>query len=478
MPTMSKKLKFRSRAKDPAAKTATDGSNGSPDSTKSSPPASTPTSKAAAMSTKGQSEKPSKRSGFRGLAIGPHKRRRSPPVELPSSPSAAVVTHSVGIDRHHDNTAETRQEGRKKKAKMPSFLESSDVDTKFREITWMERNRVAFGVNSPERNKHMPEKFQHAEIRHPGMAGMDRYVNIKPWGHNRIRLNVMPAELDYVNASPIVLTSPSNPNLPPLRYIAMQGPTRQSLDFVWRMVAEQLTSPVVIVQLTNMYESNDEKCFPYFPCGQVVSPQPGTPLDTEQPYEDTQWTLNHPENAWKDGWKADLRHAETRILADGAIEQRKILFKVDGEEGERVVWHFLYTKWPDFGVPALEDLGSFFELMRLSQKYNTAGIPRIIHCSAGVGRTGTFITLEHLMRELDAGYLENYDSNGEEKPDLIFNTVNALREQRKAMVQGLPQFMFIYRVMRKLWLDKYDDVGQSNEEPSAKRLEVAEPFSD
>ncbi|KAJ2893706.1 uncharacterized protein MKZ38_008311 [Zalerion maritima] len=213
-------------------------------------------------------------------------------------------------------------------------------------------------------------------------------------------------------------------------------------------------------------------------------------------------------------------------------------------DDERVVYHFLYKKWPDFGVPQTSDLDSFLTLMRLSREYNSGDDnPRIVHCSAGVGRSGTFITLDHIIKELEAGYLENYDeswagrlsapgsnrssfvdaddaetgsstsvphsggapinssaglapptgpsagnqmtsqlaaaeavtkpppSNGL-PPDLIFETVDALRRQRKTMVQAESQYLFIYEVMRMLWRDRY---ARAEGEPASKRLE-ADPF--
>lgn len=289
-------------------------------------------------------------------------------------------------------------------------------------------------------------------------GAMDRYTNIKPWNHNRIRLEVPPNELDYVNASEIVLKSTCDPDtLPPLRYIAMQGPTQPSIGYVWRMIAEQLSSPAVIVQLTTMVENGLPKCTPYFPDGE------------EQPT----MALNE-HNAWGDDWSAQLTFDSFEELREGSIEKRKLLLQVEGEEKPRVIWHFLYRKWPDFGVPELEDIDEFFEIMRLSRECSAPSIPRIIHCSAGVGRTGTFITLEYLQRELDSGGLANWDYP-EEGPDLIFDTVDALREQRIGMVQSLPQYLFIYQVMRKLWQDKYgfDDDGA---EPAAKRLEVIGPY--
>lgn len=210
---------------------------------------------------------------------------------------------------------------------------------------------------------------------------------------------------------------------------------------------------------------------------------------------------------------------------------------------EKVVWHFLYKKWPDFGVPAFEDLDSFFQLMRLSRErsmsYQAADAdgrsnhsasqgsfssdgsnPRIVHCSAGVGRSGTFIALEHLIRELDEGafaserYYGRQDSqhangngNGHDRDhdrdanggspassaadsgspsiapdaeafDPVFETVNRLREQRRNMVQAESQFLFIYQVLRKLWQDKYGAAEADYDaaaERGAKRLEVEVP---
>ncbi|CAI4220023.1 unnamed protein product [Parascedosporium putredinis] len=336
----------------------------------------------------------------------------------------------------------------------------SNLTNKFQEITWNERKRLAFGGCVLE-NADSPRSSPSSQ---PDLRriGMDRYYNIKPWSHNRVKLLVPEGALDYVNASPIVLKSPSDSELAPFRYVAMQGPTPQSTDSVWRMVAEQLGTTAVIVQLTNMVENGAQKCFPYFPH-----------LEAEPT-----WVLNE-KDVWQDGWAGSLTFKETQTLADGDIEVTKLILHVDGEEEDRTVWHLLYTKWPDFGVPAIEHLDSFFEIMRLSREYNMEDKPRIIHCSAGVGRTGTFIALEHLMRELDTGYLANYDANVTGEPDFIFKVVDLLREQRKSMVQAEIQFLFIYRVLRKLWLDKYRDTadGEYDVEPAPKRLEVSDTYS-
>lgn len=341
---------------------------------------------------------------------------------------------------------------------------TADIDIKFQELTWAERVRVSQGMRDDGQADSRWTLYRHADTH----ERMDRYVNIKPWAYNRVRLRVPEGEVDYVNASAITLSSPSDPSKPPLRYIAMQGPTIPSIDHVWRMIAEQIPSHAVIVQLTNMVELDVIKCDQYFPMGDEI-PTGG---------RDTVWGINDYNNAWGDNWRADLTFVSVEQLARGAIERRKLLFHVHGEKEPRVVWHFLYKRWPDFGVPTAEDLDGFLELMKLSRQHTTPSTPRIIHCSAGVGRTGTFIALEHLMRELDSGVLARYDMPSE-RSDLVYDAVDILRQQRRGMVQGELQYRFIYQVMLRLWQEKYGivDEGTGSREPAAKRLEVASPFA-
>ncbi|KAL2752099.1 hypothetical protein ACRALDRAFT_1072984 [Sodiomyces alcalophilus JCM 7366] len=473
------------------------------------------------------------------------KRARSPaapPSPLPSSspPSTRTSIHEgapifassppspVSV-RHRDGQAvDGRNVGHdKKRPKMPLFLDQSvdDIEAKFTFLPF------AVPPPDPDPNSICPFNFYRQTDMRRGV--MDRYTNIKPYNHNRVRLRVPDSTLDYVNASPVTVPAVSQ-NLPPLRYIAMQGPTRPTVDFVWRMLAEQTRSdrPVVIVQLTTMVEDQHEKCFPYLPMSTEEDP----------------WILNR-KDGWGDGWRADVRCESLQELEKGAIQLRKLILRVhpplhrgenaepeddeededeedggaslgDGEDREQAkpeewtIWHFYYTRWPDFGAPALEDLESFLALMRLSRDYNTGNAPqqhngkppqpsaqarkeeeanpRIIHCSAGVGRTGTFVALEHLKRALDAGALANRDGSlnmtlsaedaayavddDDDFPDPIVQTVLRLREQRLLMVQSPDQFLFLYQTLRQMWLDRYgpllDDGAEDTGERAAKRLEI------
>ncbi|PTB77480.1 tyrosine phosphatase [Trichoderma longibrachiatum ATCC 18648] len=429
---MDKIPKFRRKPKPPVLETAIDR-NGSVASDSMSP---------SGDSVMGQPQRAHhKMAPFRSLRLrGPSKRARdSPPADLtPTTPSAVVVAQD-GIQS----------------PPRPARPASQPVQHK------------SPPVQDRRRSVNQPPPVLPAFLTLSQQEKMDRYINIRPWAHNRVRLRVPDAEFDYVNASAITLTSPTDPRKPPLRYLAMQGPTVASFDHVWRMIAEQCPSPAVIVQLTNLVELDVIKCDQYFPMGDEL-PTGG---------QDTTWSVNEY-NLWGDNWRADLTFVSVEELAGGAIEKRKLLLHVHGEQEPRVVWHFLYRRWPDFGVPTAEDVDSFLELMKLSREHTAPSAPRVIHCSAGVGRTGTFICLEHLMRELESGALARYDMPSE-RTDLVCHTVDTLRQQRRGMVQGEIQYRFIYQVLRKLWHEKYGggDEEARSFEPAAKRLEVASPFT-
>ncbi|KAF3059260.1 Receptor-type tyrosine-protein phosphatase O [Daldinia childiae] len=399
-----------------------------------------------------------------------HKRARSPtPASLPMSASPAIASQDSAVELGRSTPVSGIEDKSEKemiketpKPRIPAFLCQSqqDIEAKFHDLNWTERFRLQESLHNPSPN------FKFARVTTPETKILDRYANIQPWANNRVKLQVPDGQLDYINASPITLRSLLDPqSKPPHHYIAMQGPKSGTMDHVWRMVVEQLQSPAVIVMLTETHEGGMEKCYPYFP--RFVEEEP--------------WVIGE-DDEFGDGFHAEIKCVDIEEHANGAIEVRKLSIHVEDREDDMIVWHLLYRKWPDFGVPALEDIDSFFELMRLSREKNASeDNPRIIHCSAGVGRSGTFMALEHLMREIDSGDVDRLEMNATRGgEDIVYKTVDALREQRKQMVQAESQYLFIYQVLRKLWLDKHGLTEQDiREEPAAKRLEVDfDPFLD
>ncbi|TGJ87460.1 hypothetical protein E0Z10_g1279 [Xylaria hypoxylon] len=382
-----------------------------------------------------------------------HKRARSPAPVRTNMPSIMSSLSPVDTPTGAPTTPTERAKG----PQIPPFLKLSEasVEYRFQELAWRERLRSQQGLQNPSPN------FQFARVLSPETKILDRYANIQPWANNRVRLPVPEGKLDYINASPIASPSPLRPNtLPCFNYIAMQGPKFNTVEHTWRMVA-QLKSPVVIVMLTDTHENFMEKCYPYFP-GSTQA----------QDIEVGQM------NEFGDGFRARVECVSQEERQDGAIQMRKLNLHVDGR-GDSTVWHLLYRRWPDFGVPKVEDYDSFFELMKLSRDLSAStDNPRIIHCSAGVGRTGTFITLETLMREIDEGAMDDVDPElNDDDDDLVFRTVNHLREQRRTMVQSDSQYALIYKVLRRQWLERHGLLNDTENERAPKRLEVYhDPF--
>lgn len=125
----------------------------------------------------------------------------------------------------------------------------------------------------------------------------------------------------------------------------------------------------------------------------------------------------------------------------------------DDESESKKVWHLLFAGWPDFSVPEGDDRSAMLKLVEISRLKNSdnATNPRIVHCSAGIGRSGTFIALDWLTQELQEGSLDDVP----ETEDPVVKIVEMLRDQRAGMVQSKVQFQFIYDVLREQWRERW-----------------------
>ncbi|XP_060574211.1 receptor-type tyrosine-protein phosphatase mu-like, partial [Ruditapes philippinarum] len=188
-------------------------------------------------------------------------------------------------------------------------------------------------------------------------------------------------------------------------YIASLGPTKDTMngykDF-WEMVWEERTDKIIM--LTNLDESGKMKCEQYWP--------------------DQGKTKNYH------GYKV-VCIAE-KIFSEFTL--REFSVNVQGS-GSRKVTQYHYTAWPDRSVP--DNVASLVEFRNKVEqsKSNDAG-PMVVHCSAGIGRTGTYIALDTLIQ---IGKNDNYVD--------IFGRVMALRGQRGHMVQNLEQYIFLHRCL-------------------------------
>ncbi|XP_041352132.1 tyrosine-protein phosphatase 10D-like isoform X2 [Gigantopelta aegis] len=240
----------------------------------------------------------------------------------------------------------------------------------------------------------------------------NRFTNILPYDHSRVKL--LPTDddegSDYINANYV----PGY--LSKREYIATQGPLPSTRDDFWRMVWEQNTRNIVM--LTKCMEKGREKSDHYWP------------NDSEPKfYGDLQVCILN----------------ETH-LPDWTISE----FKMSLGDTSRQIRHFHYKAWPDFGVP--RDPTSLLRFVRtVREKLFREEGPVVVHCSAGVGRSGTFIVLDHCLQHIkEKDYVD------------IYGIVYKLRRERVLMVQTEQQYKFIHECILCVLEGREDEATYAN----------------
>uniref|UniRef100_A0A671UYD6 Receptor-type tyrosine-protein phosphatase epsilon n=1 Tax=Sparus aurata TaxID=8175 RepID=A0A671UYD6_SPAAU len=234
----------------------------------------------------------------------------------------------------------------------------------------------------------------------------NRYPNILPYDHSRVVLSHLDGHLcsDYINASYIEGFKEKN------KFIAAQGPKLETVADFWRMVWEQKTT--TIVMLTNLKERKEDKCFQYWP-------------------EKGCWMYGNVRVAMED----------FTVLVDYTIRKFCVQYQgSDGPRAPRLVTQLHFTSWPDFGVP-FSPIGMLKFLKKVKAVNPSYAGPIVVHCSAGVGRTGTFIVIDSMI---DMMHME-------QRLD-VFGFVSRIREQRCQLIQTDMQYSFIYQALLEYYL--------------------------
>ncbi|XP_064536553.1 receptor-type tyrosine-protein phosphatase eta isoform X2 [Drosophila montana] len=223
----------------------------------------------------------------------------------------------------------------------------------------------------------------------------NRYADIYPYDKNRVILDIDSEGSDYINASFI------DGHTRKKEYIATQGPKPESVMDFWRMILQHNVR--VIVQVTQFREGNIIKCHEYYPYNMRGVSVTIKSKESFEIYDRTELCVVHEKYGLK----------------------------------EKVI-HFFFKKWPDHGCPDDPNhLITFVRKVKAEKRPNYS--PIVVHCSAGVGRTGTFIGLDLIMQRLKSESKIN-----------IFETVKKLRFQRMKMVQTQQQYTFLYRCTYEL----------------------------
>ncbi|XP_034353590.1 receptor-type tyrosine-protein phosphatase S isoform X9 [Arvicanthis niloticus] len=242
----------------------------------------------------------------------------------------------------------------------------------------------------------------------------NRYANVIAYDHSRVILQPLEGIMgsDYINANYVDGYRRQN------AYIATQGPLPETFGDFWRMVWEQRSATVVM--MTRLEEKSRIKCDQYWP-------NRGT-----ETYGFIQVTL-----------------LDTMELATFCV--RTFSLHKNGSSEKREVRHFQFTAWPDHGVP--EYPTPFLAFLRRVKTCNPpdAG-PIVVHCSAGVGRTGCFIVIDAMLERIKT-----------EKTVDVYGHVTLMRSQRNYMVQTEDQYSFIHEAL-------LEAVGCGNTEVPARSL--------
>ncbi|XP_052241849.1 uncharacterized protein LOC127851914 isoform X3 [Dreissena polymorpha] len=236
----------------------------------------------------------------------------------------------------------------------------------------------------------------------PENSGKNRYREMFAYDHSRVPLKKeKPSDSDYINACYIHGFEKVN------KFIASQGPTEKMIVDFWRMIWQQRVEKIIM--LTNLMELGTLKCLQYWPeeIGSVSTFGDVNVkfIGIEETYDFNIRTLN-----------------------------------IHKGQEKRHVKQFHFKSWPDKDVPDTTwCLLDFWRAVDTNDSTNTS--PIVVHCSAGVGRTGTFIALDTLI---NLGRMEGYVTP--------FPMVEALRQQRVNMVQTKDQYVYMHEALADAFL--------------------------
>ena len=285
---------------------------------------------------------------------------------------------------------------------LKDILNKHDYNCELKLIKWItednEHKKKFFKIpNSSNLNRHndiLPYKFNIVKINNEGDINNDDYINAS-----------------YING-PFISTTDKN------MFIATQGPLKNTIYNFWEMIYNKKIN--LIIMLTKSNEDGKNKSEIYWP------------------ENDNDLIINKNDNQFI------ISLIETSIIIKDCLIKRKLKIN-NNKNNSLIITQFQFISWPDHHVP-IEDENTckIIEILinNINNNFveNNYNIPILIHCSAGVGRTGTFIALYNIVR-----CLKKLKEIGEKPFINVFNVVRKLREERYSMVTDKQQYKFIYK---------------------------------
>ncbi|XP_075071915.1 tyrosine-protein phosphatase non-receptor type 6 [Mixophyes fleayi] len=300
-----------------------------------------------------------------------------------------------------------------KKPYYSTRVNAADIESRMKELNKTsekeETSKAGFWEEFDALQKQDTNLYERREGQRPENKSKNRYKNILPFDHTRVKLHGRDQNIigsDYINAN-YVTNQLWGHEEPPKHFIACQGSLASTTGDFWEMVWQEDSR--IIVMTTKEIEKGRTKCVTYWP-----------DVGTNGKEFGQYWV---------------------EIIAEHEAMEYKIrtmrVSRTDNRSSARKIIHYQYLSWPDHGVPSdpggvLSFLG---EVNRMQESIPGAG-PIIVHCSAGIGRTGTIIIIDML---LDTIQMKGLDSDID-----VHKTIQMVRSQRSGMVQTEAQYRFIY----------------------------------
>ncbi|XP_052751404.1 tyrosine-protein phosphatase non-receptor type 2-like isoform X1 [Galleria mellonella] len=273
------------------------------------------------------------------------------------------------------------------------------------------------------------------EAKKPQNKPLNRYRDVNPYDHSRIILKR--CERDYINANLVKMEKANR------KYILTQGPLAFTVSHFWLMVWEQNSR--AILMLNKIIEKNEIKCHWYWPHGVG---------------EKHKMVLNDVKLTVVQISEEDCSYYSTRVFK---------IYDLESSESREVV-QFHYTTWPDFGVPTSPL--AFLEFLNKVRSSGALGPdvgPAIVHCSAGIGRSGTFCLVDSCLVIIEK---EGRDSVNiqqillEMRKDRmgLIQTPDQLRFSYQAIIEGAKRLDPGWKEDQKMEESIYSAVAEENEE--------------
>ncbi|XP_064386521.1 uncharacterized protein LOC135335055 isoform X2 [Halichondria panicea] len=353
---------------------------------------------------------------FSSLAFGGRVKRKSPftvkvdpltPLDIPLddhidtlTPDASMYVGVTTFSKEPDKKVEGNQQGSALGTSSSFYTTDfpAHVDTMHEDTDKLFETEYT----SISKEPHSPNN----ESKLPYNTTKNRFGNVFPYDFNRVKLRPVKdiRGSDYINASYV------NGYMTNTKYIAAQGPLPNTLEDFWKMIMENKLR--TIVMLTRCFEER-KKCECYWP------------LKDNQPLE----------------MGCGIVVSLTSMVAfpDFTVRRMKVDQPTLGSSPVFEVTLFHYTSWPDHGVPSSGM--SLIYFTRAVRKTHPQDDPRplLVHCSAGVGRTGTFIVLDTMLDRMEQDGMIH-----------IYDCVTHIRKQRVLLVQTLSQYIFLHDALKEL----------------------------